>query len=197
MLRSGVAILVSLGHAASPRNLFPRVLTTSVGALEEPSSYFTPQGRTLRLLSWLSKLSLNSRETVIPTRQSQDVVALDQSLELLTRPVCQRAAQASRPARTLPSSPHSALPPRALTCGQLGGSRPQVTPSRRLLHRGLHDLRRPGRSAARGLREFGKRQKLRWGNDFPFVEVSRHKEEWARVCQVASVASHSLRPQGP
>lgn len=148
-------------------------------------------------MSWLSKLSLNSRETVIPTRQSQDVVALDQSLELLTRPVCQRAAQASRPARTLPSSPHSALPPRALTCGQLGGSRPQVTPSCRLLHRGLHDLRRPGRSAARGLREFGKRQKLRWGNDFPFVEVSRHKEEWARVCQVASVASHSLRPQGP
>ena len=133
---------------------------------------------------------------MIPTQQSQDVVALDQSLELLARPVRRQAAQASHPARTLPSSPRSALPPRALTCGQLGGSRPQVTPSHHLLHRGLHDLRRPGRSAARGLREFGKRQKLRWGNDFPFVEVSRHKEEWARVCQVASVASHSLRPAG-
>ena len=42
LLRSGAAILVSLGYTSSPRNLFPRVLTASVGALEEPSSYFTP-----------------------------------------------------------------------------------------------------------------------------------------------------------
>ena len=161
-------------------------------AMEELLNYIKSWNRMLRWLSWFSTFDLNSRGTFPRLRKMKYCNCLICILKNCICPVMSRELHPmwwqgrNTPAHPPPGPRQSTGPPgppvewllpdreghHLLTCWRLCLLKVQVAPPSHHLHWCFHYLGRPGNSSACWLREFGKRQQLRWRNDLPFVEVS-------------------------